>query len=95
MKPSEIYVFRERLEVIFSQSEQKQVKKIKLLSAVNKIWQHSLTIFTKGNELQVWQTCDRFADTWWNARDHATARSISLAFEAEMRVWIEERYYRR
>jgi hypothetical protein len=94
MKPSEIYGFRERLEIIFSQSEQKQVKKFKLLSALNKIWQHSLTIFTKGNELQVWQTCDRFGNTWWNARDRATDRSISLASETEIRVWIEERYYR-
>ena len=93
MKHSEISLFRERLEVIFSQSEQKQVNS-KLLSAVNRIWQHSLTILTKGNELQVWQTSDRFGNTWWNAHDPATGRSTSLASEAEMRVWIEEHYYR-
>lgn len=94
MKPSEIYVFRERLEVIFSQSDQKQSKTSKLLSALNRTWQHSLAIFTKGNDLQVWQTCDRFGNTWLNACDPVTGRSISLASEAEMRVWIEERYYR-
>lgn len=94
MKHSEIYLSRERLVVNFSQSEQKRVKNSKLLSALNRIWQHLLTILTKGNELQVWQTSDRFGNTWWNAYDPATGRSASLASEAEMRIWIEKRYYR-
>jgi hypothetical protein len=94
MKPSEIYFYRERLEANFSQSEQKRVKNSKFLSALHRIWQHLLTILTKGNDLQVWQTSDRFGNTWWNAYDPATGRSTSLASEAEMRVWIEERYYR-
>jgi len=59
MKHSEIYLSRERLVVNFSQSEQKG-QNSKLLSALNRIWQHLLTILTKGNELQVWQTSDRF-----------------------------------
>jgi len=32
-----------------------------------------------------------FGNTWWNAYDPA-GRSVSLASEAEMRIWIEKRY---
>lgn len=96
MKHSANYLDRERLESIFSQSESKQVKKSKFFSAMNRIWQHLLTTLTKDiNELQVWQTSDRFGNTWWNAYEPTTGRSISLASEAEMRAWIDERYYRR
>ncbi len=94
MKPYKICLERERLEVIFSHSEPKQVKKTKLFSALNRIWQHLSAFLTKGNELQVWQTVDHFGNTWWNAYDPATGRSTSVASEAEMRVWVEKRYYR-
>lgn len=93
MKHTDISLDRKRLEVIFSQSEHKQVKKSKFFSALKGIWQHLLTTLTNDNALQVWQTTDRFGNTWWNAYDPATGRSTSLASEAEMRVWIEERYY--
>ena len=96
MKPSTNYLNKERLEVIFSQSESKQVKKSKFFSALNRIWQHLLTILTKDiNELQVWQTSDHLGNTWWNAYEPTTGRSTSLASDAEMRVWIEEGYYQR
>jgi hypothetical protein len=93
MKPSEICLFRERLEVIFSQSEEKRVKNPKSFSALKTIWQHFSTILTKSNELRVWQRTDRFGNTWWNAYDPATGRSTSVTSESEMRIWIEERYY--
>lgn len=94
MKPSKICLDRERLEVIFSQSEPKQVKKTKLFLVMNRIWQQLSASLTKGNELQVWQTSDRFGNTWWNAYDPATDSSTSVGSEAEMRGWIEKRYYR-
>ena len=96
MEPSTNYLDKERLEVIFSQSEPKQVKQSKLFSALNRIWQYLLTILTKDiNELQVWQTSDRLGNTRWNAYEPTTGRFTSLATDAEMRAWIEERYYQR
>ena len=89
MKPSEVSFYRERLEVIFRQSDQKQVKNSQLLLALNSIWRHLLRILTKGNELQIWQTSDRFGNTWWNAYDPTTGHSTSLATDAEMRTWRE------
>ena len=93
MKHSTNCLNRERLEVIFSQSGQKQAKKTKFFLALKGIRSFLLTILTGGNELQVWQTSDRFGNTWWNAYDPATDRSTSHASEAEIRVWIEKRYY--
>lgn len=92
MKYSTNCLNRERLEVIFSQSGEKQARKRKF-SALKEVWSFLLSILTKGNELQVWQTSDRLGNTWWNAYDPANGRSTSHATDAEIRVWIEKRYY--
>ena len=93
MKHTDISLDKARLENIFSQPEQKQVEESKLFSALKAIWQHLLTTLTNNNELQIWQTTDQLGNTWWNGYDPATGRFTSLATEAEMRIWIEERYY--
>jgi hypothetical protein len=48
----------------------------------------------RGNELQVEQRRDRRGNTWWQAFDPTTNESVSFGSEAEMRAWIEQRYYR-
>ena len=48
---------------------------------------------TRGHELQVWQKKDRNGNTYWQAFDPKTRRSTSLNSEAEMQIWIEQRYY--
>ena len=57
------------------------------------MWQHLLAILIKDNDLQIWQTSDSFGNNWWHAYDPATGRSTSVDSEADMRVWIEQRYY--
>jgi hypothetical protein len=44
-------------------------------------------------EPQVWQTTDANGKRWWNAHDPATGRSLYNVPEAEMRAWLEQRYY--
>jgi hypothetical protein len=48
---------------------------------------------TRGHELQVWQKKDRNGNAYWQAFDPKTRKSTSLSSEAEMRIWIEQRYY--
>jgi hypothetical protein len=67
--------------------------KSKLTMLVNKICQRFVTLINHASELQVWQSSDRSGHTWWNGYDPSTGKSISLDSEAEMRMWIEERYY--
>lgn len=93
MKHSVNCLDTEKLEFNFSQAGQKQVKQSKLFSALKRIWFDLLATLTKGNELEIWQTSDRFGNTWWHAYNPANGRSTTLATEAEMRVWIEESYH--
>lgn len=48
---------------------------------------------TCGHELQVWRKTDRDGNAYWQAFDPKTRKSTRLSSEAEMRIWIEQRYY--
>ncbi|MGA9379475.1 MAG: hypothetical protein WBV73_11970 [Phormidium sp.] len=67
--------------------------KSKLTMFINKICERFVTLINHASEPKVWQSSDRAGHTWWNAYDPTTGNSISLDSEAEMRMWIEERYY--
>lgn len=70
-------------------------RKIKLLifSAFRRVSQGLIPKFIGSNELRVWQSYDRFGNNWWHAYDPVTGRHTSVNSEAELRVWIETRYY--
>ncbi|WP_439566398.1 hypothetical protein [Gloeocapsopsis crepidinum] len=53
-----------------------------------------LQALTSRDRLQVWQKKDRYGRSYWQAYDPVSDSKISLASEAEMRVWIEQRYYK-
>ncbi|MFB2934899.1 hypothetical protein ACE1B6_06435 [Aerosakkonemataceae cyanobacterium BLCC-F154] len=67
--------------------------KSKFATFINKICEGFVTLINHASELKVWQSRDRKGHTCWNAYDPTTGKSISLDSEAEMRMWIEERYY--
>ncbi|MBW4678693.1 MAG: hypothetical protein KME19_01075 [Microcoleus vaginatus WJT46-NPBG5] len=48
---------------------------------------------TSSHDLQVWKTSERNGEMSWHAYDPITGRSICGASDAEMREWIERRYY--
>ena len=95
MKPPANYLDNERLQVNCSHEEHKQVKKSKLSSTLNIIWQYLLKIFPDKIELQVRQQSDRFDNTWWTVYDPLTGRSASFGSATDMLAWIEQSYYRR
>ncbi len=64
-----------------------------LFTILKAIWQRLIRAITDSKELQVWKKTDRHGHTYWHAYDPTTQRSISLGSEAEMRSWIEQRYY--
>jgi hypothetical protein len=64
-----------------------------LFTILKAIWQRLIRTITNSKELQVWKTTDRHGHTYWHAYDPTTERSISVDSEAEMRSWIEQRYY--
>lgn len=45
-------------------------------------------------EPKIAQKCDRQGQTYWQIYDPTTRHYTSLASEKEVRIWLEERYYR-
>lgn len=66
-----------------------------ILLLMKNTWQHFLTLLVHSSELQVWQESDRQGRTFsWHAYDPLTGRSACFGSEEEMRIWIEQSYYR-
>ncbi len=85
------YYFPKLVEQILNQAEP-NFPKNKLVSIINSIGQHLVAVMTNEQELQVWQSSDRSGKTWWHGYDPVTGRSVCRDSEAEMRIWLEERY---
>jgi len=82
----------QELEILWNQAAQQLTKKPSILSALNKLLCQIVDFFLGGNELRIWRTNDH-GSSWWHAYDPVTGRSTSAHSEAEMRAWIEQRYY--
>lgn len=61
---------------------------------ITRFLQRLFASLVRDDELQVRQRRDRQGNTWWQAFDPNTRESASFGSEAEMRSWIEQRYYR-
>jgi hypothetical protein len=82
---------REKLEFLYHQPT--KTKRTDVFVRIKSIWQRVINYLNAKNELQVWQSSDRHGQTWWNAYDPITGRTTKRDSEAEMRTWIEQRYY--
>ncbi|WP_236738926.1 hypothetical protein [Chroogloeocystis siderophila] len=71
-----------------------QQKKPDIKIIFNRVLLHLFRYLTSRNDVQVWQKKDRHGRSYWQAYDPLTDKKISLASEAEMRIWIEQRYYK-
>lgn len=89
---SYIEVEREKLEFLYRQPAKKQAKG-DYLAPFKNFWQKVVNYLNTNNELQIWQSSDRYGRKWWNAYDPFTGRIAKRDSENEMRVWIEQRYY--
>ncbi len=87
------YSQRAKLELIYQNTEQKSVKESKAFSFINSLWQHLASALIKTEEPQIWQGYDRHGNLWWHGYDPITKRSICRDSEAQMRIWLEERYH--
>jgi hypothetical protein len=71
------------------------MKIFNVLLTLNKFCQHLFKFIVTSSELQVWQTSDSHGHTSWRAYDPITGRSACFGCEEDMRVWIEQYYYRK
>ncbi|MBG1267831.1 hypothetical protein [Nostoc sp. WHI] len=71
------------------------MNKFNFLLSFQKVWQHFIIWMNSGSDLQVWQESDRYGYTsCWHAYDPMTGRSACFGSEEEMRIWIDQCYYR-
>ncbi len=84
----------EQLKTFYNPDQPTQVKKTQLFSIIKNIWRQIGKRLVQENEPRVWQKRDRFGQTYWYGYDPVTGSSVCRSSEAEMRIWLEERYYR-
>jgi hypothetical protein len=75
------------------ESLQKLEIKLPSISVFKRILQAFVSFFYSGNEPQVWSKTNRYGNTSWYAYDPVSGYSVSRDSEAEMREWLEQRYY--
>jgi hypothetical protein len=82
-----------KLELLVKDAEENKNKIRNLSSVFHQFWQYLVTSIVQGQEPRIWQHTDRSGQIWWHGYDPLTERSICVDCEAEMRIWLEERYY--
>lgn len=72
---------------------QKSEIKLPGISVFKRVLQCFVPFFYSCNEPQIWSKTDRYGNTSWHAYDPVSGYSVSRDSEAEMRQWLEQRYY--
>ena len=83
---------REKLESLFDQSRALRYQQSRLLLGLKQIGSWLLKVLISGNEPRIWIHQSSTGKRWC-AYDPITKHSVSLDSEAELRVWLEKRYY--
>lgn len=91
MKSSRQWLDYQSLELIPSSKAAAKTQKFSL-SILARLWRSVMRHWTAAPELRVWQSRTLMNRIVWNAYDPVTGDSISVGSEAEMRLWIEQRY---
>ncbi|MBW4572753.1 MAG: hypothetical protein KME31_33700 [Tolypothrix carrinoi HA7290-LM1] len=64
-----------------------------LFAFLKKYWLNLVRWLLDNNkEIQVWQKSDRHGNIYWKAYDPITGKSFSSGSEADISIWIEQRY---
>jgi hypothetical protein len=67
----------------------------KLTNQLKRFGQWIWNALTSEPELKIWQRQDRAGNVWYQVYDPKSGRTACLASEEEVRMWIEESFYRR
>jgi len=61
---------------------------------LSRLWRPILEILSRCAELKVWEKTDRQGNHYWQGYDPQHGQHISFGTEDEIRMWIEQQYYR-
>ncbi|MBE9108195.1 hypothetical protein IQ273_02010 [Nodosilinea sp. LEGE 07298] len=62
--------------------------------AVHRIWHGVIELFTPSSELKIFTGRDRYGNTYYRVYDVLTQGFHRFESEDEVRIWLEQRYYR-
>lgn len=65
-----------------------------LTKTLQKVWQRAVDWAVRGDEIRVWKTQTSEGQTIWRLYDPISDRSTCFSSEAEVRIWLEQRYSR-
>jgi hypothetical protein len=66
----------------------------RLKGLVGRVGMAIATWVTQSSELKVSERCDRHGNVYYQVYDPLNRTSASFGSEAEIRAWLEQRYYR-
>ncbi len=58
------------------------------------LWQSFTKMLTRYAEIRVWQKSDRQGNLYWHGYDPSNGDYVCFGTETEIRMWIEQHYYR-
>jgi hypothetical protein len=70
-----------------------QIEKSIFWSAIGNALHVLFARIANGDEPRIWQKRDRNGQLVWHVYDPATSRASQFASEAEVRSWLDQRYY--
>jgi hypothetical protein len=66
----------------------------RFLSGLKQFGERLIQLIVGTHEVQIWQVNDRAGNVYWRVYDPATKASTSFGSSSEVRIWLEQRYYR-
>lgn len=68
--------------------------KVTLPSRLRKFWDRLVKFIVNGEEPRIWTKTDDAGNLWWCIYDPTTGARGIFGSEAEVRSWLDGRYYR-
>ncbi|HHP7245338.1 MAG TPA: hypothetical protein ACFE0H_11690 [Elainellaceae cyanobacterium] len=91
MRTLEQWTRYEHLELLSNPDERRVTRSRP--SPLQKIWQWFVSAMARNSEPRIWKVLDSNGNPYWRIHDPASDRMATLASEAEVRIWLEQRYY--
>lgn len=76
----------------FNNNRQVQPIQLPIKAIFSKISQRLIRFLASNHEPQIWLKKDRYGNVFWHVYDPASGASAHLSSEAEVRMWLEQRY---
>lgn len=68
------------------------VNNLNRISWLARLRQFLVNALMQRNEPKIWQKRDRAGNTWWYVHNPVIGRTVCLASEEEVRIWLEQNY---